>query len=65
VPPFCAPHHTSSMAAIVGGGSGVVRPGAASLAHNGILFLDDAQDALPTHEPSQHENPTLQTSGHG
>jgi magnesium chelatase family protein len=44
VPPFCAPHHTSSMAAIVGGGSGLVRPGAASLAHNGILFLDEAPE---------------------
>jgi magnesium chelatase family protein len=44
VPPFCAPHHTSSMAAIVGGGSGVVRPGAASLAHQGILFLDEAPE---------------------
>ncbi|MGH3279256.1 MAG: YifB family Mg chelatase-like AAA ATPase [Trebonia sp.] len=44
VPPFCAPHHTSSMAAIVGGGSGVVRPGAASMAHNGILFLDEAPE---------------------
>jgi magnesium chelatase family protein len=32
------------MAAIVGGGSGVVRPGAASLAHNGILFLDEAPE---------------------
>jgi magnesium chelatase family protein len=44
VPPYCAPHHTSSMAAIVGGGSGVVRPGAASLAHHGILFLDEAPE---------------------
>ncbi len=44
VPPFCAPHHTSSMAAIVGGGSGVIRPGAASLAHRGILFLDEAPE---------------------
>ena len=44
IPPFCAPHHTSSMAAIVGGGSGVIRPGAASLAHNGILFLDEAPE---------------------
>ncbi len=44
VPPFCAPHHTSSMAAIVGGGSSVIRPGAASLAHNGILFLDEAPE---------------------
>ena len=46
VPPFCAPHHTSSMAAIVGGGSGVIRPGAASLAHLGILFLDESRKVL-------------------
>jgi magnesium chelatase family protein len=44
VPPFCAPHHTSSKAAIVGGGSGLIRPGAASLAHRGILFLDEAPE---------------------
>jgi magnesium chelatase family protein len=44
VPPFYAPHYTSSMAAIVGGGSGVIRPGAASLAHLGILFLDEAPE---------------------
>src|SRR5262249_4873964 len=39
-PPFCAPHHTASKAAIVGGGSGIIHPGAASLAHRGCLFLD-------------------------
>ena len=44
VPPYCAPHHTASMAAIVGGGSGVIRPGAASLAHRGILLLDEAPE---------------------
>jgi magnesium chelatase family protein len=44
VPPFCAPHHTSSKASIVGGGSGLIRPGAASLAHRGILFLDEAPE---------------------
>ena len=43
-PPFCAPHHTASKAAIVGGGSGIIRPGAASLAHCGILFLDEAPE---------------------
>jgi magnesium chelatase family protein len=43
-PPFCAPHHTATRAAIVGGGSGVIRPGAASLAHHGILFLDEAPE---------------------
>jgi magnesium chelatase family protein len=43
-PPFCAPHHTATKAAIVGGGSGVIRPGAASLAHRGFLFLDEAPE---------------------
>jgi magnesium chelatase family protein len=43
-PPFVAPHHTASKAAIVGGGSGVIRPGAASLAHRGVLFLDEAPE---------------------
>jgi magnesium chelatase family protein len=43
-PPFCAPHHTASKAAIVGGGTGVIRPGAASLAHRGCLFLDEAPE---------------------
>jgi magnesium chelatase family protein len=43
-PPFCAPHHTATKAAIVGGGSGIIRPGAASLAHFGCLFLDEAPE---------------------
>jgi magnesium chelatase family protein len=44
-PPFCGPHHTATKAAIVGGGSGVViHPGAASLAHRGVLFLDEAPE---------------------
>jgi magnesium chelatase family protein len=43
-PPFCAPHHTATKAAIVGGGSGTIRPGAASLAHHGCLFLDEAPE---------------------
>ncbi|MGO8882652.1 MAG: YifB family Mg chelatase-like AAA ATPase [Streptosporangiaceae bacterium] len=43
-PPFCAPHHTATKAAIVGGGSAVIRPGAASLAHHGCLFLDEAPE---------------------
>jgi magnesium chelatase family protein len=43
-PPFSAPHHTATKAAIVGGGSGLIVPGAVSLAHHGILFLDEAPE---------------------
>ena len=44
IPPYQDPHHTSTVASIVGGGSGVARPGAASLAHHGVLFLDEAPE---------------------
>lgn len=43
-PPFEDPHHTATPAAVVGGGSGIPRPGAASRAHRGILFLDEAPE---------------------
>ncbi|MFC3688314.1 YifB family Mg chelatase-like AAA ATPase [Aquipuribacter hungaricus] len=43
-PPFEAPHHTSSVAAVVGGGTGLPRPGAASRAHAGVLFLDECPE---------------------
>jgi magnesium chelatase family protein len=40
-PPFLAPHHDASKSSLVGGGTGQVRPGAVSLAHAGVLFLDE------------------------
>jgi magnesium chelatase family protein len=43
-PPFQAPHHTASVPSLVGGGSGIARPGALSRAHNGVLFLDEAPE---------------------
>ncbi len=46
-PPLQAPHHTASTAALVGGGSHLARPGAISLAHHGVLFLDEASEFSP------------------
>lgn len=43
-PPFVAPHHGASMPAVVGGGSGRVRPGAVSRAHRGVMFLDECPE---------------------
>lgn len=43
-PPFEDPHHTASVAAVVGGGTGLPRPGAASRAHAGVLFLDECPE---------------------
>lgn len=43
-PPFEAPHHSATMAALVGGGSGQIRPGALCRAHRGVLFMDEAPE---------------------
>jgi magnesium chelatase family protein len=46
-PPFENPHHTSTVVSLVGGGSGLPHPGAASRAHRGILFIDEAAECDP------------------
>ena len=43
-PPYEAPHHSASTAALVGGGAGVAGPGAITRAHRGVLFLDEAPE---------------------
>lgn len=67
-PPFEAPHHGATMAAVIGGGSGLPRPGAVSRAHRGVLFLDEAPeyerrvlDAL--RQPLESGRLTLHRSG--
>lgn len=67
-PPFQSPHHGASAAALVGGGSGFARPGSVSLAHRGVLFLDEAPefsggvlDAL--RQPLESGVVTIQRSG--
>lgn len=46
-PPYSDPHHNASMASLVGGGARVARPGAISLAHRGVLFMDEAPEFGP------------------
>ena len=45
-PPLRAPHHTASLVALVGGGSGWLRPGEVSLAHGGMLLMDEMAEML-------------------
>jgi magnesium chelatase family protein len=44
-PPYSDPHHSASVASIVGGGQRMARPGAISCAHKGVLFLDDCTES--------------------
>ncbi|MFJ9121724.1 YifB family Mg chelatase-like AAA ATPase [Streptomyces sp. NPDC102394] len=44
IAPYCAPHHSATMQALVGGGQGIARPGAVSLSHRGVLFLDETPE---------------------
>ena len=46
-PPLSAPHHSATVAALVGGGSSIPQPGAISLAHRGVLLLDEAPEFSP------------------
>ena len=68
VPPFRAPHHTSSLPALIGGGSGIARPGEVSLANRGVLFLDEAPEFPAGHldalrQPIEGGTVTIARSG--
>ncbi|QZN84559.1 YifB family Mg chelatase-like AAA ATPase [Cellulomonas sp. C5510] len=67
-PPFEDPHHTATPASIIGGGSGTPRPGAASRAHRGVLFMDEAPEfpaaVLQTlRQPLEHGELVIHRSG--
>jgi len=47
-PPFQAPNHADTVPSVIGGGTRLIKPGAISLAHHGVLFLDEALEFRPT-----------------
>ena len=47
-PPLRAPHHTATMVSLIGGGTDAMRPGEVSMAHAGVLFLDELAEFPPT-----------------
>lgn len=61
MPPFEAPHHTASTAALVGGGSGIAVPGAITRAHRGILFWTRHRNSAhaPCRRCANHWNPGM------
>lgn len=67
--PYCRPHHSATAAAMIGGGnSKEIRPGAASLAHKGILFVDEATEYRAgvldgLREPMEHGEVLIARSG--
>jgi magnesium chelatase family protein len=67
-PPLRTLHHTTTPAAMLGGGPGITRPGEAALAHRGVLFLDDAPEFARNvlqalRQPLQHREVTVSRSG--
>src|SRR5581483_10629888 len=62
--PFRAPHHTASAPALVGGGSGRPRPGEVTLAHRGILFMDESRVRVEPQTRDLKEPPAWHRGDH-